>query len=259
MGVFEESSSALDDDEAAIRFARVSCIISVAPDNGPFKTSSVGGRRAHGRIFSIKGKRSMPWEGRNEKCEEVLACETAEVETPCLQWISQPCRIEMRDGLGWSIYIPDLARRTLRVRSWITKVTELKRRKEEIYAIDGYEEKLHLAEKHLNSIGIEFDILENQDLGSPCFRRNVHHVFLDRNTAIDARDISLARDVARHCAAYGELCEALGGYIVGKKKLHALMVRRILSIPLDRVITTETIVGLVDRRWDPTRPWKFFG
>ena len=98
MGLFEENSSALTNDEAAIRFARESCIISVAPDNGPFKTSSLGGRRAHGRICSMKGKRSMPWEGRNERCEEVLACEAAEVDTNCLRWISQPCRIEMRDG-----------------------------------------------------------------------------------------------------------------------------------------------------------------
>ncbi|MCK1463574.1 hypothetical protein IVB34_35800 [Bradyrhizobium sp. 2] len=259
MGFFEERWSAIPDDEAAIRFARESCVISIAPDNGPFRTGSLGARRARGRIFSMKGKRSMPWEGRNDKCEEVLACETAEVETNCLQWISQPCRIEMRDGLGWSAYFPDLAKRTLRSRSWITKVAELKRKKDEIYAVEGYEEKLQLAEQHLNSIGIEFEILENRDLGTPCFRRNVHQVFLDRNTAIEPRDISLARDVAHSCAAYGELCEALGGYIVGKKKLHALMVRRILSIPLDRVITTETIVDLVDRRRDPTHPWSFFG
>jgi hypothetical protein len=123
MGLFEENSSALSNDEAAIRFARESCIISVAPDNGPFKTSSLGGRRAHGRIFSMKGNRSMPWEGRNERCEEVLACEAAEVDTSCLQWISQPCRLEMREGLGWSTYIPDLAKRTLRIHSWITKVS----------------------------------------------------------------------------------------------------------------------------------------
>lgn len=259
MGMFEERTSPLNDDEAAIRFARESCVISVAPDNGPLRTGSLGARLARGRIFSIKGRRSMNWEGRNDKCEEVLACEAAEVETSCLLWISQPCSIETRDGTGWSIYFPDIAKRLLRGRTWITKVTELKQHKDEIYAIDGYEEKLQLAEQHLNSIGIEFEILENRDLGTACFRQNVHKVFLDRNTAIDARDISLARDVVRNCASYGELCEALGGYIVGKKKLHALMVRRILSISLDRVITTETIVGLVDRRWDPTHPWSFFG
>lgn len=258
MGVFEERSSPVNDDEAAIRFARESCVISVAPDNGPFRTGSLGARLARGRIFSVKGRRSMPWEGRN-RCEEVLACEAAEVETSCLLWISQPCRIEMRDGPRWSIYFPDLAKRTLRARTWITKVTELKQHKDEIYAVAGHEEKLQLAEQHLNSIGVEFEVLENRDLGPLCYRQNVHQVFLDRNTAIDARDISLARDAARHCAAYGELCEALGGYIAGKKKLHALMVRRILTIPLDRVITTETIVSLVDRRWDPIHSWSFFG
>jgi hypothetical protein len=257
MGSFEERSSALRDEEGAIRFARISCVISVAPDNGPVRTIITGGqRRANGRIFSIKGSRAMPWEARRE---EVLAFEAAEVQTDILQWIGQPCRIEMRDGLGWIFYFPDLGKRALCNTSWLTRVIELKQKKDEIYITDGYEQKLKRAEEHLNAVGVEFNLLENKDLGTRRFRQNVHQIFLDRNTKIDARDIGLARDVARSAAPYGELCEALGGYILGKKKLHALMVRRVVSIPLERVITTETMVHLTDRRWDPSHPWSFFG
>jgi hypothetical protein len=165
----------------------------------------------------------------------------------------------MRDGGSWIIYFPDLARRDLRGNSWKTRVIELKHERDEIYATEGYEQKLELAKQHLHAMGVEFELLDNKDLGTARFRQNVHQIFLDRNTRVEARDISIVRDVVRDSATYGELCEALGGFIVGKKRLHALMIRRVVSIPLERVITTETIVRLTDRRWDPTHPWRFFG
>lgn len=257
MGTFETRSMAMRDDEAAIRFASESCVISIAPDNGPVRTIITrGSRRVNGRIYSIKGARAMPWEAEDD---EPLAFEIAEVATDCLQWISQPCRVEMRDGLGgWLVYFPDLARRNRRRNSWVTRVTEIKHEIEEIFQIDGYREKIAFAERQLNSIGVEFETIENKDLGTGTFRRNVHQIFIDRNTRVEARDIGLARDVARNGAPYGELCEALGGFIHGKKRLHALMVRRVVAIPLQRVITTETPVELTDRRFDPTNDWSFF-
>jgi hypothetical protein len=39
--------------------------------------------------------------------------------------------------------------------------------------------------------------------------------------------------------------------VVGKKKLHALMVRRVAAVPLDRVICRDTSVAIVDRSSEP--------
>jgi hypothetical protein len=247
-------------DAPAIMFAGLAGIISVAPDKGSVRTIITGGkRRSTGRFFSAKCGRAMPWEAEHE---EPLAFAIAEVETNCLAWLAQPCRVEIPFGSTWLWYIPDLARRDFVGSRWATRVLEFKRDKhEEVDAHPEYKQKLALAEELLGMIGATFEIQDNADLGTPTFRRNVGSIVLDKNTATSPRDIAHVRDIAGsgRAATYGDLCAALGGFIIGKKKVHKLMVQRILAIPLDREITNSTIVSLVDRSRDPSNKWEFFG
>jgi hypothetical protein len=260
MGIFEVVGDPIRSDAGAVAFASTAGVISIGPEKGPVRTIITGGKlRATGRFFSVKNGRSMPWEAERE---EPLAFASAEVETNCLAWIGQPCRIEIPFGSAWLWYFPDLARRDRVENRWITRVIELKRDKKiEVENNPDYEEKLGLAKDLLGKVRATFEILENADLGTPVYRRNVLSIVLDKNTKVEASDIARARDVAASScghAAYGELCEALGGFIIGKKKVHAMMVRRILRIPLDREITVSSAVSLVDRSHDPQHDWEFF-
>lgn len=261
MGAFE--AIAPDDpfrsDAAAVNFASTAGVISVAPDKGPVRTIITGGkRRATGRFFSVKNGRAMPWEAEHE---EPFAFAAAEVETECLAWIGQPCRIEIPYGPNWLRYFPDLARRDIVEGRGITRVIELKRDKQrEVEDNPEYKEKLELAKELLRLVGATFQILDDSDLGTPVYRRNVSMIVLDKNTKVGPSDIARARDIAGKSrqATYGDLCEGLGGFIIGKRKVHALMIQRILRIPLHREITVSTTVSLVERSDEPQREWEFF-
>jgi hypothetical protein len=131
-------------------------------------------------------------------------------------------------------------------------IVECKRRAEEVSKDPDYARKIEIFAEVCRRVRWSFEIVDEDGLGARTYRRNVAAICLDRRTLVGARDTDALRRIASDgVVAYGPACEALGGFVVGKKKLHALMVKRVVAIPLDRVITCATTVSLVDRSDEP--------
>lgn len=235
--------------------------IFVTPDNGPIRTIITGRRHIPtGRYASVKSRRAQPWESREVELPSLME---AEVRSSVVWYCAQPLRLDIGEGRDRQSYIPDLGIRELSADGtrWRTRIIECKRTMEEITQDLHYAAKLELAKAAFRRMGWEFEIRTIRDLGPPAVRQAIHLIQLERCTRIDARDIGTIREViTRSCGAapYSVVCEALGGPILGRKRLHALIVHRIAAISLSRPPTHSSPVTLVDRSREPPAPRSLF-
>lgn len=232
---------------------RTHATIFIEPDGNPIRTIITGGKRIYtGEYQSRKTGRTHPWESMKVEWPSMME---AEVRVDVKWWLAQPCRFEIPDPDGPDplIHIPDQALRVLDGAQWRVVIREFKRDVAEVDEDPDYARKIEAVKAVCVRIGWRYEVCDIRSLGSSTRRRNVEMIQGDRRTKTDARDIDIVRRLGSdgHPFAYGEACEALGGYILGKKRLHALMVDRIASIPLDRVIVCDTPVRLVDRSVEP--------
>ena len=240
------------------RVFRTAATIVVAANGGPLRTIVTGGKIIHtGEFQSRKCGRTCAWE--SDEVERPGMME-AEVLTEVKWWLAQPFRCEIQDGARTLIYIPDQVRRVLEGDVWRVVVIEYKRHLSEAEKDPEYARKLDAFREICSGLRWKFDIRTKADLGTPTYRRNVAMIASDRRTHLGNRDIDAVREIASGGAfAYGAACERLGGYVAGKKKLHAMMVCRIVSIPLNRTILRGTPVTLVDRSREPIGGVGLFG
>jgi hypothetical protein len=245
---------ACDTNERGVQIAkqmmRMAGRIVLESRGDPIRSIITGGKVIWtGESVSYKTGRIQPWESREV---ELPAMMEAEVRTDVKWWLAQPFRFECHDGLKTLIYIPDQARRVLDGDTWRTEILEFKRSRDEVDADPDYARKIEIFREVCTRIRWRFRIVDIAGLGTTTYRRNIEMIWRDKCVHIDARDIAIVRELARRDSlSYGDACEALGGFGPGKMKLHKLMIRRVVSIPLDRVVTCNTVVSLVDRSVEP--------
>ncbi|MCW2282585.1 hypothetical protein M2323_000346 [Rhodoblastus acidophilus] len=232
------------------RVFNTAATIVVAENGGPLRTIVTGGKIHYtGDFQSRKNGRTCSWESEQVELPGMME---AEVLTTVKWWLAQPFRCEIQDGPKKLVYTPDQVRRVLEGDTWRVLVIEYKRDLSEAERDEDYARKLDAFRQLCRGVGWRFEIRDKKSLGTPTYRRNVEMIALDRRTHVALRDLDAIRALAEDGAfAYGAGCERLGGYVAGKKKLHAMMVRRLVSIPLTRTILRDTPVALVDRSREP--------
>lgn len=247
-------------------------------DGGPFRRIINGrSRRPTGTYVSIKaGLRAMPWESRS--CE-LFAMQIAEVSTSVHSFLAQPHRLELRVRSSERplFYYPDMQAEVAEevVQKLIrgdpfgpalmadsaacmwsgatrTVVVEFKSDNDRRMQDAEYLRKLCLAKSVYQKLGIAFVVASDAaDLRS-ADPHTVKEISLDRFTAVSTVDADRAvRCVEGHggVTSLGELVNSLGGSHVGRAKVHALHVRRIIAIDLSARLKAESSVRLVRGRF----------
>jgi hypothetical protein len=246
-------------------------------DGGPFRTV-INGRKRHptGKVGSgspKSGFRSLPLE--SVTCEGNVF-RIAEASTAVLEIITQPHRLEMylegrRKPL---IFFPDifmrietelaealsdgvpfekaaLAWRPQRTRQGsVPLLLEVKAKSDKRSQEPDYLAKLSLARLVYRKVGLHFAVVEEGvDFGSR-LPEAVGDVIFDDDVEIRPGDFATAvraLGFGNSPRTYEYMTHALGGEHVGPAKLHALHVRRVVSIDISRPLFASTPVRLVER------------
>lgn len=112
-----------------------------------------------------------------------------------------------------------------------------------------YLNKLDLAREFYRRIGWSFAHLRaSKDLPSGDVARGVNRVWsraMTRVTVLDVARISHVVERAGGCVAYEEASAAIEPGPVGRSKLAALHVRRVVRIDLSKGLTSASPVGLI--------------
>jgi hypothetical protein len=218
--------------------------IEVADDGGPIRTI-VGTRRMiwTGEYYSSKTRRSHPWESPLERDH----FHRIEVDTDVVDYLAQPHRLMMTfDGRVYD-YTPDVR---VRFADGGTEIREIKKSKKEIERDPFYEIKLFLAGYLYEELGWSYRILDKADVREPAITfANSREFQQDGPLTIRPDEIATVHELfsraKRPELPLALIAEALGGWVRGLSLARAMMVHRIIRIPLDRIITRETPARLV--------------
>jgi hypothetical protein len=249
--------------------------IVVSKFGGPIRTI-ITARKHHatGRVVSLKaGSRAMPWESLKSELPTIILAEAA---SPVHTLLVQPHRLEMRvEGASHPlIYFPDLAvvidRRAveglgqlpfaLALASWkpapgkrgetFILIIEVKDDEDPRKDDKDYRNKLRLAAKAYRQIGWHFvEIVRTRDIEADHVLVASREIVADAYTRVDSIDVARVADrieAAGGLDAHAALAEVLGGPRLGRAKLAALHVRRIVSIDLSRPIRPDSAVRIID-------------
>jgi hypothetical protein len=261
--------------EIEFRQERTIATIRESKTGGPARPL-ITGREPHetGRMVCIKaGFRAMDWESRRA---ESPCIELAEVASPVRRLMAQPHRLDMRVTGPQPVltffpdfelavdarFIEDLARGTpfwaaaLRWEphhesfDWRTLILEVKDDRDPRLNDSAYSQKLELARQVYGKLGWSFaSIVRSRDLPSNVVAKGVHKVWL-RNlthvTVLDVARVSRVIEGAGGRGAYAEVASALGPGPLGRHKLAALHVRRVVRIDLSRGLTPDSPVSLIN-------------
>lgn len=248
--------------------------IVTSNDGGPIRTV-IDGRRRHatGTFSCVKaGFRALPVESLS--CEKT-ALQIAEVSSAVLEIMAQPHRLEMYlegQSRPW-IYFPDTLLRVeadlaqdlrdgipfvqaatawrprKRLRGWQWVMLEVKSDTDRRSTDPAYLAKIRLAKRVYGRMGFQFHtIVQSFDIGK--LPEAVSDVAFDSLAEVCSRDISaVVRSLSQTggYGTYGVLSDLLGSGHAGRARLHALHVRRIISIDLASPLVPSTRVRLIDR------------
>ncbi|WP_342738799.1 hypothetical protein [Bradyrhizobium sp. B117] len=135
---------------------------------------------------------------------------------------------------------------------WRTLIVETKTDGDRRAVDPAYLHKLDLAREIYRSIGWSFaHLLQSKDLQSGRIALGIDKIWsraLTRVTMVDVGRVSHAIERAGGRLPYEETAWVLGSGPIGKAKLSALHVRRVVSIDLSKGLTPESIVMLIKDR-----------
>jgi hypothetical protein len=228
------------------------------PHGGPIRTIITGRAiRPTGLMASYKVAHEAPWEGRHSECPVMRA---SEMRTDVTWWLSQPFRLEWSVAGEKYVTIPDLARRVIVDGRMVTEVVEAKGDIErEVFGRPDYVLKLAMSQMIYAHLGWRF-VIEEPASWPRRRRETIDHLYAERRALIDAHDIMAARDFLTESgdiAAYGDLASVLGGgdseglMARGRRKIAALVLRRVLTVDFDKALWDGSEVRLVDRGIEP--------
>lgn len=234
-----ERREAEEKAQQLLRAGNVVGRIVYSTSGGPLRTIITGTKiRMSGIYQSVKSQQSQPYESPEERTFMKLC----EADHSVRYWLSQPHRLEMFVKGRVVKYFPDLE--ILKV-SGAREVVEIKRDKRREIR-DELEVKLQLAEQLYKILGLQLRIVDREEiyreprhLNAEEIQRHAHSSFTEAEL-FRVLEITSARK--GRAIRYGELVERLGGGVAGKKKLCAMIVRRIFMVDLDFPINDETWV-----------------
>lgn len=244
----------IDAAEAALR---IRTIADIHEDlrGGPVRLIINGRhRKPTGRYHSVKAGRSMPWEDRAERMFFWLS----EADTAVASYLAQPHGLEIKVA-GRArplLYYPDIRRDMADGR---VEIREIKSQASRGRLRDpDYEFKLDLAREVYARLGWDFAILHQaEDIERPRQRfATAREIQRRRRVRVDTRDrFALVEAIEREggAAPLGAIVGVLGGEPLGRAKAYAAVVRRIVHVPLDLRLATDTPVSLVAVGLDASR------
>lgn len=262
--------------EIALQREGIIATVFVSKSGGPV-VGLITGREPHptGRPVCVRaGFRGMPFESISSELPTIML---AEVASPINNFLVQPHRIDFRvlnsDRPVWS-YRPDLKLiadiRFIRelaehvpfaeaAARWVPQphsapdfrelIVEVKDDNDPRNGDEDYEAKLRLAAEAYARFGWHFvKIVRSRDLECGHIPDAVREIFLDALTTIHTTDVAAAIDAIQGrgvSATYRQVSEALGEGPLGRAKLAALHVRRVVSIDLSSPLSPESAVRLI--------------
>lgn len=240
-------------DDASISRIRELARIKVADDGGPIRTI-IGTRPLvwTGEYYSAKTRRSHPWESPFERDDFYRLEVDPEVES----YLAQPHQLEVFfDGRQYH-YIPDVR---VEFSNRRVEIREVKKSKKEIVKDAFYEAKLMLARAVYEELGWAFRVVDEVDIRKPAIVfANSREIQLDGPLEIRQGEVDTVCAIFARAngpeVSLGRIAEALGGWVRGSSLVRAMVVHRILQLPLNRLITHETPVKLVSRKSSASRP-----
>jgi hypothetical protein len=227
-----------------------------------------------GSIVCIKsGFRNVTWESMDSEAPLIML---AEVASPIRRMKSQPHRLDMKVAGGTSAvlqFFPDFefvvdarfaqelerdqpfAEAALRWMpkessfDWQTLIVETKTDKDRRGREPGYLDKLNVAREFYHRIGRGFAHLRaSKDLPAGAIAKGVKRIFSRAMTHVTVLDIARVINVIERAGGpvpYEEACAAIGAGAVGRSKLAALHVRRVVRIDLSKGLTSLSSVDLI--------------
>jgi hypothetical protein len=236
----------------------------------------ITGREPHptGSIVCLKaGFRNVTWESMDS---EMPLIPLAEVASPIRRLKSQPHRLDMKVVGGPSLilqFFPDFEfivdarlldaldrkepfwKAVLEWRpeggrfDWRTLIAETKRDDDRRAKDPDYLHKLEVSHEFYRRIGSSFVHLRaSRDLPSGEIKKGVNRIAsraMTRVTVLDVARVTEAIERGGGRIPYEEAAAAIEGGPVGKSKLAALHVRRVVRIDLSRALRSESQVELV--------------
>jgi hypothetical protein len=261
--------------EFEFREARTLATIRESEDDGPSRRL-ITGREPHptGSIVCVKALfRAVTWESMDS---EMPLIPLAEVSSPVLRLKSQPHRLDMKVVSGTSpilSFFPDFefvvdARLLEELErgepfwasalrwepkhesfDWRTLIVETKRDDDRRAKDADYLDKLDLAREIYRRIGWSFAHLRaSKDLPIGQVAQGVKRVWsraMTRVTVLDVARVSRVIEGSGGCVPYEEAGAAIEPGPVGRSKLAALHVRRVVRIDLSKGLAPESRVGLI--------------
>lgn len=227
-----------------------------------------------GSIVCVKSDfRSVTWESEDSEMPLIVL---AEVASPIRRIKSQPHRLDMKVVGGPSAvlqFFPDFefvadARFVQEVErerpfteaaltwapkddsfDWQTLVVETKTDKDPRAREPGYLNKLNVAGEFYHRIGGGFAHLRaSKDLPNGAVAKGVKRIFsraMTHVTVLDIARVTNAIERAGGVVPYEEACAAIEAGPVGRSKLAALHVRRVVRIDLSKGLTALSAVDLI--------------
>jgi hypothetical protein len=205
-----------------------------------------------GKFASQKRGLGLPWESLHERHLMWIS----EADARVLRFVAQPFRLEftLRGVKRKMIYFPDLERE---IDDGTIEVIEVKKSMDEVIKDPNYAFKISLAKKACRARGYKFRVVTAEDY-IDCGPRlkNAIAIKCDRFTKLRTVDITRFLEAieqaggklsyAQAIAAISEKGDPDDGF--ARRKLHAMIVRRLGSIDSDKPMTPNSPITKVHVR-----------
>ncbi len=215
--------------------------ITWSANGGPLRTIVTGTKpRRTGVYQSVKTRQAQAYESLMELAHMKLC----EADYEVRYWLAQPHRLEMFVNKETLTYFPDAMTMDESGRCEVIEVKRDKVRDVNEY----YRAKISLAKIYYEILGFDFRIVDRSDLlREPRYANSVEIVRHSHTSFSEAELFSVIDWMVAQRGrpvSFGQLAKLLGGGIIGKKKLCAMLVRRKLRIDLDAPLSDDALISM---------------
>jgi hypothetical protein len=242
----------------SIGFAETSALARAAMSVGTIFVHEIDGgslrrhvgkadRKPNGLFSSTKARRSMVFEAMHQRDQLWIW----EADAKIVDFVSEPLRVELMTTHGPMVYFADGVSLDTAGR---IEIVETKKTLEEVTKDPVYENKLRLVERGCDNAGFKFRILDLKDINREPRLSNARAIGLDRNSSVTSSDKMRIVDAIENnggTITYGEAAVALSHSgqpydPAARARLHALIVRRFVSVDIEKRIDLFTPLELCE-------------
>lgn len=230
------TASRADTSQLALAFSEVGAVFTHARDGGSLRRHvGKAQHKPNGLFTSVKARRSMVFEAMHQRDLMWIW----EADPQVVDFASEPLRIELITTIGPMTYFADAL--CLRANGEL-EIVETKKTRDEVTLDPAYARKLELVDEACARAGFKFSILDHHDIRRGWRLSNARAIAIDRNTTVGTLDkmrLIAAIEANGGSITYGEAVAALSTFdnlydVAARARLHALIVRRFLSIDIGK-------------------------